>query len=142
MSHPKDIGGAADSWIQQATSVRQTNPWRTDVASKINGLDSRPVSVGAGRGLARTPDPATGATPNEPATASSGDVHITDTANRLAALEQAVRDLPSVDEARVSQVRSALEDGSYTVHPERIADNLLRMEQSLGQLPDPEQSGQ
>ncbi len=134
MSHPKDIGGVADRWIQ--------NPWRTDVASKISGgMDGRPVSVGAGRSVARTPDPVTGATANEPAAASSGDVHITDTANRLAALEQAVRDLPSVDQARVSQISSALDDGSYTVQPEKIADSLIRMEQSLGHVPDPEQSG-
>ena len=68
-------------------------------------------------------------------------MHITDTANRLAALEQAVRDLPSVDQARVSQISSALDDGSYTVQPEKIADSLIRMEQSLGHVPDPEQSG-
>jgi anti-sigma28 factor (negative regulator of flagellin synthesis) len=36
----------------------------------------------------------------------------------------------------VNAVRSSLEDGSYVVQPERIADNLLKMEQSLGQLPD------
>jgi flagellar biosynthesis anti-sigma factor FlgM len=54
----------------------------------------------------------------------------------MAALEQAVRDLPSVDQARVDAVRSSLDDGSYVVHPERIAHNLLKMEQGLGQLPD------
>ena len=134
MSHPKDIGGVADRWFQ--------NPWGTDVASKISGgMDGRPVSVGAGRGVARTPDPVTGAAANEPAAASLSDVHITDTANRLAALEQAVRDLPSVDQARVSQISSALDDGSYTVQPEKIADSLIRMERSLGHVPDPEQSG-
>jgi negative regulator of flagellin synthesis FlgM len=106
-----------------------------DVANKINGLDSRPVSTGSGRSVTRSQGVTTGATSEQPV-AATGDVHITDTATRLAALEQAVRDLPSVDQARVSAVRSSLEDGSYVVQPERIADNLLKMEQSLGQLPD------
>jgi negative regulator of flagellin synthesis FlgM len=105
-----------------------------DVGNKINGLDSQPVTTGSGRPVARTQGPVAGA-PSEQAPAGTAEVHITDTASRLAALEQAVRDLPSVDEARVTQVRSALEDGSYVVRPAHIADNLLKMEQSLGQLP-------
>jgi len=105
------------------------------VANKINGLDSRPVSTGSGRSVTRSQGVTTGATSETPA-AATGDVHITDTASRLAALEQALRDLPSVDQARVNAVRSSLQDGSYVVQPERIADNLLKMEQSLGQLPD------
>jgi len=106
-----------------------------DVANKINGLDGRPVSAGSGRSVTRSQGVTTGATSEQPA-AAAGDVHITDSATRLAALEQAVRDLPSVDQARVNAVRSSLADGSYVVQPERIADNLLKMEQSLGQFPD------
>ena len=105
------------------------------MANKINGLDSRPVSTGSGRSVTRSQGVTPGAPSEQPAGAT-GEVHITDTASRLAALEQAVRDLPSVDQARVDAVRSSLDDGSYVVHPERIADNLLKMEQSIGQLPD------
>ncbi len=110
------------------------------MANKINGLDTRPVSVGAGRGVTRTPDTAVGGTNSQPA-ASTGEVHITDSANKLASLEQTLRDLPAVDDARVAQVRNALADGTYTVHPEHIADQLMQLEHSLGQLPDPEQPG-
>ncbi len=110
------------------------------MANKINGLDSTPVSVGAGRAVARTPDAATGGTNSQPA-ASGGEVHITDSANKLAALEQALRDMPAVDDARVAQVRNSLSDGTYTVQPEHIADKLLQLEQSLSQLPDAETAG-
>ena len=36
-----------------------------------------------------------------------------------------------MNDARVSAVRTALEEGRYEVSPERIADKLLRMEQEL-----------
>ncbi len=107
------------------------------MANKINGLDSRPVSVGAGR-VARTPDTAPGAT-STPAAPSPGDVHITDSASRLASIEQMLRDMPAMNESRVAQVSRALADGSYTVQPQHIADQLLKLEQSLEQLPDSEQ---
>ncbi len=68
-------------------------------------------------------------------------MHITDSANKLASLEQALRDLPAVDEARVAQVRNALADGTYTVQPEHIAEKLISLEHSLAQLPDREQPG-
>ncbi len=111
------------------------------MANEINGLDSRPVSVGAGRAVARAPDASTGGPQSQPA-ASTGDVHITDSANKLASLEQALREMPAVDDARVTQVRNALAEGSYTIQPRHIAEKLLSLEQSLGQLPDPEQSGE
>jgi len=36
-----------------------------------------------------------------------------------------------VNEARVAQIRLAIEEGRYQVDPERIADKLLRTEQEL-----------
>jgi negative regulator of flagellin synthesis FlgM len=66
-------------------------------------------------------------------------VHITDSASRLASIEQMLREMPAIDEARVAQVRSALADGTYTIQPEHIADRLLQLEKALGQHPDSEQ---
>jgi negative regulator of flagellin synthesis FlgM len=61
-------------------------------------------------------------------------VRITGAANQLASLEQALRDLPAVDEARVAAVRAALEQGRYTILPQHIADQLMQLEQSLHKL--------
>jgi flagellar biosynthesis anti-sigma factor FlgM len=108
------------------------------MASKISGLDgSSTASVGAGRPVAKTRDAATGgpSAQTDPA-AAAGDVHITDSASQLASLEQAVRGLPAVDPARVAQFRTAIEQGTYAVRPRHIADQLLQLEQSLGQLPE------
>jgi negative regulator of flagellin synthesis FlgM len=101
------------------------------VSNKINGLDNRSSPVGAGRAVERARDAATG----EKGTAKeSSGVHITGTAQQLAVLEQQLKDLPAIDEARVSAVRTALEQGTYTISPERIADQLLQLDQALAPL--------
>jgi negative regulator of flagellin synthesis FlgM len=105
------------------------------VTNKIGsgGVDNRPVQVGSDRAVKRTKDSVdSAATGAKPAAAAEGQgVRITDSARQLAALEQAIRDLPDIDEARVAQVRAAIADGTYQVSPERIADKLLRMESEL-----------
>ena len=100
------------------------------VASKINGLEVRPVRVAAGTAVSKA---GTEKAPAQPkgSQAPGADVQITRTARGLAALEQSVRDLPAVDQARVAAIRQRLDDGSYQVDPQRIADTLLRMERDL-----------
>lgn len=109
------------------------------MSNKISGLSGSPAaSIGAGRGAEKTRDPVTGGS-SAPAGSSSsavGEVHITDSASQLASLEQAVRGLPAVDPARVAQFSSAIEQGTYTVQPQHVADQLMQLEQSLEQLPE------
>ena len=104
------------------------------MTSKIGsgGIDNRPVQVGSDRAVKRAKDSVDGTstTVSQPASGGTG-VNITDSARQLAALEQAIRALPEVDETKVAQIRSAIADGSYKVAPERIADKLIRMEQEL-----------
>jgi negative regulator of flagellin synthesis FlgM len=107
------------------------------VSNRINGLNSRPTSLGSGGSVARTRDATTGGSSSSASSTPSeggADVHITDSASKLASLEQAVRDMPAVDEARVAQLRTAIEQGRYTVQPQHVADQLLHMEQSLSTL--------
>ena len=110
------------------------------MANKISGLSSDPAPVGAGRPANKVRDAATGSSAAAPAPAStssgdSGDVHITDSASQLATLEQTLRSLPAVDEARVTQARTAIEQGTYAVQPHQIADQLMQLESSLARLP-------
>jgi negative regulator of flagellin synthesis FlgM len=49
-------------------------------------------------------------------------------------LEQKLKELPAIDEARVSEIRTALEQGTYKVSAERIADHLLKLDQALEPL--------
>ncbi|HEX5458645.1 MAG TPA: flagellar biosynthesis anti-sigma factor FlgM [Steroidobacteraceae bacterium] len=109
------------------------------MANKIGGLSSDPAAVGAGRPAAKVRDAATGSSTPAPASTSNGDsgeVHITDSASQLATLEQTLRSMPAVDETRVAQFRTAIDQGTYTVQPRQVADRLLQLEHSLAQLPE------
>lgn len=100
------------------------------MTTKITGYTNRPVQVGTEKSVLRARDAATGRT-DTAAPSKPGPVNITDQARQLAALEQAVQSSPVVNEARIAAIRTAIDEGSYEVVPERIADKLLRMEQQL-----------
>jgi flagellar biosynthesis anti-sigma factor FlgM len=103
------------------------------VANKINDL-SGSATPGSSPAVA----PRTGGIPSGNATvAPSGeaaDVHITDTATHLAAIEQALRDTPAVDPVRVAALRSAIEQGQYTLRPVHVAERFLHLEHALTAL--------
>jgi negative regulator of flagellin synthesis FlgM len=102
-----------------------------DVTTKITGYQNTPVQVGADKSVSRTRDGAA-ANAAEVAGKPANPVRITDQARQLAALEQTVNAVPVVNEAKVARIAQAIEDGSYQVVPERIADKLLRMDRDLG----------
>jgi negative regulator of flagellin synthesis FlgM len=102
------------------------------LGTNIGGVDGdRPVPVGSGRVTGGSQSGSGGAAP---AVAETSSVHITETAGQLAALEQTVRQMPVVDDARVAAVRNAIDQGSYTISPDRIADQLTQFEQSFNSL--------
>jgi negative regulator of flagellin synthesis FlgM len=101
------------------------------VTNKIGGYGNRPVHNGTGKTVSRERDAGTSASQSTDAGKAATPVQITDQARQLAALERAVQDAPVVNDARVTAVRNAIEDGRYEVSPERIADKLLRMEHEL-----------
>jgi len=102
------------------------------VSNKINDLTT---NVTAGRPSAVTPvrDAVTGGGNAAPPSAT-GEVHITDTSIQLASLEQSLRESPVVDAGKVAQLRSAIEQGTYTVNPEHVATQLMQMEHALAGL--------
>ena len=112
------------------------------MANNISGIDPAQVlSVGAGRPIQRPQDATSGG--KSSADSSKGDgsqnVQITGTARQLADLDQQVRNAPEVNEQKVAQLRSAIEQGTYQVRPQHIADQLMSLERSLGSLPDGEE---
>jgi negative regulator of flagellin synthesis FlgM len=100
-----------------------------DVNTKIDGFQNRPVQVGTDKKVSSTSDAT--ATAAQASVAESNPVRITGQARQLASLEQAVNDVPEINEARVAAIRLAIEQGQYEVNPERIADKLLRTEREL-----------
>ena len=106
------------------------------MSSKISGIDGAQIaSVGAGRPVQRSQDAVSGGANTDTSKDGSQNVQITGTARQLAELEQKVRDLPAVNEERVSQLRTAIEQGTYAVRPQHIADQLMSLERDLGRLP-------
>jgi negative regulator of flagellin synthesis FlgM len=103
------------------------------VSSKIGGVDgnSPSTAIGAGRAVQRPQDAATGETQNSQGSGGGSSVQITGAARQLASLEQAVRDLPAVSDARVAQISNAIEQGTYSVDARHIANQLIQMEKAL-----------
>ena len=58
-------------------------------------------------------------------------VSLTGEALQLKELEAEIANQPVVDSQRVAAIRTAIEDGTFTVNPERIADKMLSLEQAL-----------
>ena len=102
------------------------------MANRINSLDT-PAAGSGSAPVNRTAGTST-AGPSAPAASGNSDVHITDTATRLAVIEQTLRDAPAVDPLRVAHFRSAIESGQYTIRPEHVATQLLQFEHALGAL--------
>jgi negative regulator of flagellin synthesis FlgM len=66
-----------------------------------------------------------------PAASGSDRVSLTGEARQLKELETQLASQPVVDSQRVESVRSAVENGTFTVNPERIAEKLISLEQAL-----------
>ena len=98
------------------------------VASKITGVDAKPVRVAPSTSSPRREQAA-----EKPASngGPAADVQLTSAARNLAAMEQSLVALPAVDEARVAAVKRRLETGEYRVDAQRIADKLLHLENDL-----------
>jgi negative regulator of flagellin synthesis FlgM len=58
-------------------------------------------------------------------------VSLTDTAERLQSIEAKLQNTPVVDKHKVDSIRQALNEGSYQIDANKIADKLLAFESSL-----------
>ncbi len=99
------------------------------MANKINGLDSRPIGVSGGAPVARVRDASSERT--QPEGAAPTDVRITEAARRLATLEGIIDAIPEVNAGRVADVSRAIDQGTFQIQAERIAEKLLRQDYEL-----------
>lgn len=58
-------------------------------------------------------------------------VNLSSQARDLKQLEQKLGDFPDMDDEKISQIRSALEDGSYKVDAQQLAQKMLDMDKSI-----------
>lgn len=80
------------------------------------------------------------ATPNRTAAVGGGagrpveaadSLRLTGEATSLQALQRELSTAPAIDNARVQSVREALENGSYRINPDAIAQRMLDLDQHL-----------
>lgn len=95
----------------------------------IGKLGKKPAETAADNRVA--PERGAHARSDRPAGAHD-TVELTGRAKLLARLEASLDTASSVDEARVDQLRSAIENGEYELDAASIADAMLRFERLLG----------
>jgi len=98
------------------------------VSGKISGVTSNPpAAVASSSASQRAAGPASPAPGGSKSATDS--VQITDTASHLVTAEQALSEVPVVNQDRVARVSNSLAAGTYKISPERIANQLLQFEQ-------------
>ncbi len=66
-------------------------------------------------------------------TVSRGDtVQLTSNAKLLERLDKSLASLPDINEARVAEIKTAIENGDYEIDADAVAAAMLRFERSLG----------
>ncbi|MGL6258154.1 flagellar biosynthesis anti-sigma factor FlgM [Vibrio sp. WXL103] len=86
------------------------------------------------RGAQRS-DSSTASTQNTTARSSDQDsVSLSQQGKDIGAMHSQMASSPSFDSAKVAAIKEAIANGSYTVDPEKLADNMLKFEQELGGL--------
>jgi negative regulator of flagellin synthesis FlgM len=106
------------------------------VSGKISDVSNSPPAAAApsaasaaGARAAATASAASGAT------SAADSVQITDTASQLITAEQALSEVPVINQGRVAEISEALAGGTYEISPDRIANQLLQFERLLPQEP-------
>lgn len=101
------------------------------MAMRIKGTDSSPVDGGGTRAVDRVRRSTAVGSQGTPAQTGADSVRITDSARRLAGLQQAIHALPDIDAQRVDTLQQSIDRGQYRADAGRIADRLLQLESEL-----------
>lgn len=75
-----------------------------------------------------------GNTSESKGSASADSVSLSQQGKALGQLQQQMATQPSFDSAKVAAIKEAIANGSYTVDPEKLADNMMKFEDELGGL--------
>ena len=70
--------------------------------------------------------------PSSPSS-TSDTVKLTSDAKLLVRLDKTLASLPTVDSARVAEIKTAIENGDYEIDAEAIADAMIRLDRSFGE---------
>jgi negative regulator of flagellin synthesis FlgM len=100
------------------------------MVNNINGL--RGIAGSRSREQSKATDADTAQTAaNRPGKPSADQVELSPGARDLQNIESRIREMPDVNQERVTQIKEALRDGSYSVDPSRLAAKIVQFESSL-----------
>jgi negative regulator of flagellin synthesis FlgM len=108
----------------------------TDMSVDLNGIGQGQVntqrttadkSVGNQSPKQAAPEQATA----KAQSARGENVNLSSQARNLKQLEQKLGDYPEMDDERIEQIRSALENGTYKIDAEKLAQKMLDMDKSI-----------
>jgi negative regulator of flagellin synthesis FlgM len=103
------------------------------VTNRINGYDNS-RSIASSKGTANstpTADKVQSDSTTAPAASTADQVTLTGSARTLQKLSEAVASAPVVDTAKVAQIKEALQNGTYQINTQSVADKLLQSESGL-----------
>ena len=108
--------------------TNRIGPMDQSSISKLGGKVDEAKTSGTQGSTSAPANPASGKA------SSGGDtVQLTSGAQLLSRLEQTLANSPSVDAAKVAEVKAAIAEGNYEIDSGAIADAMIRFERSLGE---------
>lgn len=107
--------------MKNVDNTMNIRPPKADVGQSPQTTTSRVASTGNNVASA----------PKAGATAGSDTVTLTSSVDQMLKLEESLARIPEVDSARVNSIKAAIADGSYQMDPQKIVDNLLKIEKEL-----------
>jgi len=84
------------------------------LGTTLSRAESRAAAKTASRGAGTTSSP------------TSDSVDVNAFSARLQSLTSTLANQPVVDDAKVAEIRQAISEGRFTIHPEAIADQLVK----------------
>jgi negative regulator of flagellin synthesis FlgM len=94
----------------------------------FNRVGSSPSVQGASRTGTAKEVAADTTVPSTPAVKSGEPVTLSDQAQQMQKITDKLSDQPTVDSARVAELKQAIAEGSYKVDSERVASKMLNFE--------------
>ncbi len=102
---------------------------------KIKGGNGKPSKTSLNKS-GSTEKGAKSSTQSSRKTADNDRVDLTEAASRLHQIEQSLADIPVIDTGRVEAISQSIDEGTYTIDNEKIADRIIESETALRKKKD------
>ncbi|WP_038175534.1 MULTISPECIES: flagellar biosynthesis anti-sigma factor FlgM [Vibrio] len=102
-----------------------------------NVRSGQPLSTSSTRGSVRNnseSSPTSGSDSAKKSSVAQDAVSLSSQGKAMGEMHTQMAAQPSFDKAKVAAIKEAIANGSYTVNPEKLADNMMKFEKEFGGL--------